>query len=270
MTEGHKFAHKPEELLSELRDGVLLLTINRQGSSNSWTSALRDELARELIAADADENVAALILTGAGDKAFCSGHDLTELREFASGANVEPWLQRLRTCYDSVRQFSKPLIAAINGVAAGSGFQITQFCDYVVAHPGVRVGQPEVSSGLPSIFGTWLMWERVGRRAIELALRGRLMDVEEAKQLGFVHEVVEQSKMLDAAIDAARRLSKQPREAYKLSKAANWQFDQGRYSNAMEMALSAYREAFDSGAPQKEINRFFERRNARKEAAHGN
>ncbi|MFK4719172.1 enoyl-CoA hydratase [Bradyrhizobium niftali] len=252
MTEGQKFAHKPEELLSEMHQCVLVLTINRQASYNSWTSALRDDLARKLLAADADTNVAAVVLTGAGNRAFCSGQDLTELQEFVDGVNIEAWLNRLRACYDSVRQLSKPLVAAINGVAAGSGFQITQFCDYVVAHPAVRVGQTEVNSGLPSIFGTWLMWERVGRRAIELALQGRLMAVEEAKQLGFIQEVVEQSKVLDAALDAARRLAKQPRVAYKLSKAANRQFDQERYSSAMEMAFAAYREAFNTGAPQRD------------------
>ncbi|MGY4257737.1 enoyl-CoA hydratase/carnithine racemase [Bradyrhizobium sp. USDA 4516] len=130
-------------------------------------------------------------------------------------------------------------------------------------HPGVRVGQTEVSSGLPSIFGTWLMWERVGCRAIELALGGRLMDVEEAKQLGFIQEMVEQSKVLEAALEAARRLSEQPRIAYKLPKSENWQFDEERYSTAMQMALSVYREAFETGAPQKEIGQFFQGPGAR-------
>jgi enoyl-CoA hydratase len=207
------------------------------------------------------------VLTGAGERAFCSGQDLGELHEFANGVNIEPWLRRLTVCYDAVRRFSKPLVAAINGVAAGSGFQVTQFCDYVVAHPDVRIGQTEINSGLPSVFGTWLMWERVGRRAVELALQGRLMDVDEAKQLGFIQEIVERSKVRQAALDAAHRLSNQPQVAYKLSKAANWQFDEGRYSNAMQMALTAYREAFDTGAPQREIGEFFERRRARKEEA---
>jgi enoyl-CoA hydratase len=268
MNHSKKFSHASEELLSEMRDRILVLTINRQDSYNSWTSALRDELARKLIAADKDANVDAVVLTGAGDRAFCSGQDLAELQEFATGVNIEPWLQRLTTCYDAVRGFSKPLVAAINGVAAGSGFQVTQFCDYVIAHPAVKVGQTEVSSGLPSVFGTWLMWERVGRRAIELALQGRLMDVSEARQLGFVQDIVEQAGVLDAALEAARRLSRQPRVAYKLSKAANRQFDQDRYANAMNMALAAYREAFDSGSPQKEIGQFFERRRARKSGAH--
>ncbi|MGY4257736.1 enoyl-CoA hydratase/carnithine racemase [Bradyrhizobium sp. USDA 4516] len=91
-----------------MRDEVFVLTINRPDSYNSWTSALRDELSRKLLAVDTDGNVDAVVLTGAGDKAFCSGQDLAELREFADGINIEPWLRRIRTCYDAVRHFSKP------------------------------------------------------------------------------------------------------------------------------------------------------------------
>jgi len=254
------FNHRTEDLHCERHDGVLVLTINRQESYNSWTSALRDELARQFTAANADPAVRGVVLTGAGDKAFCSGQDLSELEEFASGANIDEWIRRLTVCYDAVRAFGKPLVAAINGVAAGSGFQVTQFCDYVVAHPGARLGQTEVGAGLPSVFGTWLMWERVGRRAIELALQGRLMGADEAKQLGFVQEIVPQEQVLERALLAAQRLSQLPAVAYGLSKAANCAMDQQRYANAMEMALAYYREAFDTGAPQAEIGRFFARR----------
>jgi enoyl-CoA hydratase/carnithine racemase len=267
VTRTINFEHAPEDLLSSVENGVLILSINRQGSYNAWTSALRDELASKLREADNDDAIKAVVLTGTGERAFCAGQDLSELEQFTDGAAIEPWLQRMSMCYDAVREFSKPLVAAINGVAAGSGFQVTQFCDYVVAHPGVKVGQPEVTSGLPSVFGTWLMWERVGRRAIELSLQGRLLDANEAKQLGFVQEVVPQPKVLEAAVNAARRLSTQPRLAYKLSKAANRLFDQDRYLMAWKMALAAYREAFDSGAPQQVIGQFFERRRGRKGSA---
>jgi enoyl-CoA hydratase/carnithine racemase len=261
-----RFHHRTQDLLSEVRDGFLILTINRQESYNAWTSALRDELARQLIAAETIASIHGVVLTGAGDKAFCSGQDLSELEEFSNGSNIASWIQRLTRCYDAVRAFSKPLVAALNGVAAGSGFQITQFCDYTVAHPGVRVGQTEVSSGLPSVFGTWLMWERVGRRAIELALQGRLMNAQEAMQLGFIQEIAEPGQVLDRSLLAVQRLARQPRLAYQLSKLANRDFDQERYANAMSMALHSYQQAFDSGAPQAEIGKFFERRAQRRKA----
>ena len=250
----------PEELLSEVVDGILVLTINRQTRYNAWTSALRDEMAALLKAADANPNIRGAVLTGAGQKAFCSGQELSELQAFTSGERIEAWLMRLAACYDAVRGFSKPLVAAVNGVAAGSGFQVTQFCDYVVAHPGVRMGQTEVTSGLPSVFGTWLMWERVGRRAVELALQGRLMMADEARSLGFIQEVLAAEDVLAGALRAAQRLSAQPQVAFRLSKLANRDFDQERYEKAMKMAGTYYREAFDTGAPQAHIHSFFEKR----------
>lgn len=254
----------PDELLAENHDGVLVLTINRLFRYNAWTSDLRDELARRLLQADADPAVTAVILTGAGDQAFCSGQDLWEMQAYTDGAPIGEWLDRLTRCYDAVRRFGKPLVAAVNGVAAGSGFQVTQFCDLVIVHPEVRMGQTEVNSGLPSIFGTWLMWERIGRRAIELSLQARLMDADEARQLGFVNEIVPASQVLERAIAVARRMAQQPVQAFSMSKRANWQLDEDRYRNALALAAKAYREAFDAGMPQRQIEKFFEERRARK------
>ncbi|MGY4352980.1 enoyl-CoA hydratase/carnithine racemase [Bradyrhizobium sp. GM7.3] len=140
MVDSRQTAHNSDNLLSQVHDGVLVLTINRLALYNAWTSDLRDELAAKLVSADADPNVIAAILTGAGNRAFCSGQDLWELQAFSDGSRIGPWLGRLANCYDAVRQFRKPLIAAVNGVAAGSGFQVTQFCDFVVAHPDVQNG----------------------------------------------------------------------------------------------------------------------------------
>jgi enoyl-CoA hydratase len=260
MTTLKNFEHHPDDLRCEIIDGILVLTINRQDRYNAWTSALRDDLATRLNEANANSEILGAVLTGAGNKAFCSGQELSELESFSSGENIVAWLGRLTDCYDAVRAFSKPLVAAVNGVAAGSGFQVTQFCDYVVAHPGVKMGQTEVSSGLPSVFGTWLMWERVGRRAIELALQGRLMQAEEARNFGFVQELVEPGEVLNASLRAARRLANQPTVAFRLSKKANREFDQQRYEKAMQMAGVYYREAFNTGAPQAAIVRFFDQR----------
>jgi len=260
------FSHRSEDLLVEVRDGILILTINRPANYNSWTSALRDEMGRQLIAANADDAIRGAIITGSGDKAFCSGQHLPELEEFEDGSRIADWLDRLTYCYDAVRGFTKPLVAAVNGVAAGSGFQVTQFCDWVVAHPAVKLGQTEVNSGLPSVFGTWLMWERIGRRAIQMSLKGMLVTAHEAKKVGFVHEVVERERVMEAAAAAVNELAKQPRVAYQLSKEANRVFDEERYKNAMNMALGYYQRAFDSGAPQAEIARFFEKRAQRNAA----
>ncbi|MBB4365240.1 enoyl-CoA hydratase/carnithine racemase [Bradyrhizobium sp. CIR18] len=92
---GQKFAHRPEDLLSEMHGRVLVLTINRQKSHDSWTNATREELRRLLLAADHDANVEAVILTGAGNKAFCAGQDLSEIEEFPDGGRMDVGLNFL-------------------------------------------------------------------------------------------------------------------------------------------------------------------------------
>src|SRR5690606_13575213 len=96
-----------------------------------------------------------IVFTGAGDRAFCAGQDLAETAEFDPDG-VEAWLANFRAMYEAVLHVDKPVVAAVNGVAAGSGYQFTLLCDVRVAHPGVRMGQPEVKSGIPSITGMYL------------------------------------------------------------------------------------------------------------------
>jgi enoyl-CoA hydratase len=235
----------------------LVLTLDRQPRFNAWTTSVRSQFVQQLNMADRTEHIDAVVITGAGDKAFCAGQDLSELAEFEDGAQIEDWLGNLTNCYDSIRSFEKPLVSAVNGVAAGSGLQLTQPCDFVVAHPEVRMGQTEVNSGLPSVFGTWLMWERAGRRAIELTLQGRLMDIHEARDLVFVQKVVRREDVLADAIAIAVDLAKKLKAAYRLCKAANRAFDQAQYSAAMRLAGVAFRDAFDQGEPQKTIRDFF-------------
>ena len=269
MAKTTDFTHKDEDLLREMHDGILILTLNRPASYNTWTTALREELTKIFLAAEANDTIKAVVITGSGVKAFCAGQDLAELECITEGPAVGQLLKRLFVCYDAIRAFTKPLLAAVNGVAAGSGFQLTQLCDYVVAYPDVRMGQTEVNSGLPSIFGTWLMSERIGSRAYEISLQGRLIGADESKQLGFVHEIVPQEEVLKAAVAAARRLASQPRQAYQRSKIANRRLEQERYVRARDMALESYQDAFDEGTPQAEITHFYERRKPAKSQAAG-
>ncbi|NYG45381.1 enoyl-CoA hydratase/carnithine racemase [Bradyrhizobium sp. IAR9] len=264
MTQASNIPLLPTDLVSEMHGRVLVLTINRPRTYNAWTEALRAEFTRRMHLADKDENVDAVVITGSGDKAFCAGQDLNETEQKPGDGHVEAVLQRFVACYDSLRWFGKPVVAAVNGVAAGSGFQLMQFCDYAVGHPGVRLGQTEVNSGMPSVLGTWLMWERIGNRAYELVLQGRLMGGEEAKQLGFINEIVEPAKVLEVALEAARRLAAQPQLAFRITKAANRQFEQERYAAALKLSVEANRQAFQSGAAQKQIREFLESRRARK------
>ena len=124
----------------------------------------------------------AVIMTGAGERAFCAGQDLEETEKFQSGIEGANWFQSWRDFYNAIRDLDKPCLAALNGVAAGSAFQAVMLTDVRVGHPGVRMGQPEINAGIPSVTGPMLMLPRIGlARTMELTLTGRMMEAEEAR-----------------------------------------------------------------------------------------
>lgn len=254
-----------DEVLIERRDDVALVTLNRPARYNAWTSAMRDGLTAHLLALDDDPSVRAVVMTGAGERAFCAGQDLAETQAFIDGGDVDDWLARLQRCYDAFRGLGKPLVGAVNGVAAGSGFQAVMMMDVVVAHPGVRMGQTEINSGLPSIFGTWMMSERLGRsRAAELALSGRLMDAEECHAIGLVHHVVPGAAVLERALEMARELAAKPPVAMRMTRHALRDANQAEYEAAFRAAARGQTEAFLTGEPQRVMEAFFAERARRR------
>lgn len=136
-------------VLAERRGPVSILTLNRPEVLNAWHRPMRDQLVSLLKEAEADPDVRAIILTGAGDRAFGAGQDLNETKSFDS-SHAEGWMDEWKRLYGTIRGLSKPLIAALNGVAAGSAFQVSLLADFRIAHDGVKMGQPEIDSGIPA------------------------------------------------------------------------------------------------------------------------
>jgi len=130
------------------------------------------------------KHIKAIIITGSGKKAFCSGQDLNEIKNFKS-KNVNQWINEFKQVYIAIRSAEIPVIAAINGVAAGSGFQLALLTDIRVSHAKARFGQVEINSGVVSIIGPWIIEKVLGMsKTIELCLTGQLIDGKEAKKNG--------------------------------------------------------------------------------------
>ncbi|UVO30474.1 AMP-binding protein [Bradyrhizobium arachidis] len=253
------------EIQTELQGGVLVLRLNRPEQLNAWTSGMRDTLCEVLDRAATDKQVRALIFTGTGSRAFCAGQDFAETERFARDAHTKNWLQRLKRFYDAVRGMPKPMVAALNGLAAGSGFQITMLMDIVVAHRGVQMGQPEVNSGIPSILGPCLMKESLGRsRTAELAVTGRMMDANECHRLGLIHHLVEEKSVLPFAVSLALDLASKPPEAFRITKEYLCRANAAEYDRAWVLASEGQIEAFNTGEPQAAMRDFFAVRRARK------
>ncbi|MCO5966927.1 enoyl-CoA hydratase/isomerase family protein [Actinoallomurus soli] len=241
------------------RDGpVAIITLNRPEKLNAWTAAMRDLLIELLGAAAVDPDVRAVVLTGAG-RAFCAGQDLQETAAIDPDdhAASDAWIDGFDRLYRAVRDIDKPTIAAVNGVAAGSGFQFALLADLRVGHREVRMGQPEVLSGIPSITGIWAMWDVLGRaKTTELALTGRLLDGEEAARLGLLTRLVAADQVLASAVEQARELAELPPGALALTKGRLRELDDDALTAAVRAAKKVHAAAYATGEPQREMARF--------------
>ncbi len=233
-----------------------VVTLTAPDALNAWTRDMQRQLAATVTAFDADDSVRAIVVTGHGDRAFCSGQDLNEVAQF-SVADVDDWLDGFARVYDAVLSADKPVVAALNGVAAGSGYQLALVCDARVAHEGVRLGQPEVSSGIPSVTGMYLTWQSLGHaRTSDLMLSGRLVDASEAYRIGLVQQLAPAGRVLEEAVQTALEFAAHPQLAFRLTKQRIRATLADGLAEAFHAAKQIDREAYASGEPQQTARRF--------------
>ncbi len=250
-----------DSILVDIDGGIGVATLNRPNKLNAWDGAMRLELKAILDGFGADDAVRAVIMTGAGDQAFSAGQDLAETMAFTSGEEGEEWFLSWRDFYESIRSLEKPCIAALNGVAAGSAYQVALLTDVRVAHAGVRMGQPEINSGIPSVLGPMLMMERLGlSRTVELTLSGRMMEAEECHRIGLIHYLVPQDQVMAKSREIAEMLAAKPPLAMRLNKRRFRQATQPAFDEAFASGAPIERAAYESGEPQDSMRHFFEAR----------
>ncbi len=250
-------------VLTELRGRVLIVTLNRPSVLNAMSPELRAAFIAIMKAANANEAVGAIVITGAG-KAFSAGQDLNETANLSID-KVRGWCSALRDLYQSVRDLSKPAVAAWNGIAAGAGMQIGLCCDVRVAHPAARIGQPEVRAGLASIVGTYFMSLYVGHGANrELSLSGGLVSGERAHAIGLVDHLAPEGEVLSKAIEIAEELLKVPPVAMRLTKERLRALTQPGFDDATAAGVRYSLEAYATGEPQRIMKGFLAERAQRR------
>ncbi len=246
-------------LVSTLRR-VGVITLNRPERLNAWTTPMRERIIEALERFDADRDLGAIVMTGAGERAFSAGQDLSEAHDF-DGERAVRWVREWERYYATLRGLSKPLVIALNGTAAGSAFQVALLGDVRVGHPGVRMGQPEINSGIPSTTGPWIMNAMLGMsRTIELTLTGRLMDAAECERIGLLHHVVAQDQVFARSIEIAEELAAKPPVAMRLDKQRFREMTESGFRDCIEAGMRIQREAYDSGEPARMMEEFFRRR----------
>ncbi|CAN7251667.1 enoyl-CoA hydratase/isomerase family protein [Bosea sp. LjRoot90] len=255
-----------DSVLVEVRGAIGILTLNRPQILNAWNAPMRSRLVEGLDELEANEAVRAIILTGAGDRAFGAGQDLNETKTFDPD-RAELWMGEWERLYDRLRSLSKPIIAALNGVAAGSAFQVALLCDLRIGHDGVTMGQPEINSGIASVTGPWIMREMIGiARTIDLTLTGRMMDADECFRIGLINRIVPQQKVMEAALALAGELAGKPPVAMRLNKARFREVTEESFRECLKAGIRNQREAYGTGEPARMMEQFLAVRAARKSA----
>ncbi len=193
--------------------GVTLVRLNRPEALNALNSQLLGELAAVLDAAEADDSVRCLVLTGS-ERAFAAGADIKEMSD-------KSYAQMFASDFFGgaarrIEQFRKPIIAAVSGFALGGGCELAMLCDFIIASETAKFGQPEINLG---IGGTQRLPRAVGKaKAMDMVLTARMMDAAEAERAGLVSRVVPADKLLDEALAAAAKIAGQSPLAVAMNK----------------------------------------------------
>jgi enoyl-CoA hydratase/carnithine racemase len=244
------------EVKVENLDEVSIITLDRPARMNAVSQALRAQLIDALTAVNKDDRIRAVVITGAGNRAFCAGQDLDEASD-VDWKRIVPWLNAQRAMYQAVRDLDKPCVAALNGTAAGAGFQIALCADWRIAAPEIRIGQPEVKAGLASIVGSYLMTLHVGlTHNVQLSLSGELINGQRAYEIGLVTELTTRENILAAALKRAQVLAALPATATRLSKQRFRALTQPGFDDACVAGIRAQLECYAQGEPQEAMNRF--------------
>lgn len=197
---------RPPLLLSDRsRDGVLLLTLNRPDKLNALSTALLAKLFAALRNAEKDRSVRCVVLTGSG-RAFSAGADAADMLERGVASYADP--DRLKTWSD-IQNFSKPLIAAVNGYALGGGLELALLCDIIIASDKAKFGTPEINLGsFPGDGGTQRLPRLVGKSfAMQMVLTGMMVSAEQAERKGLISEVTVADELIARSMEIAGEIA---------------------------------------------------------------
>ena len=220
----------------EKKGRVAYITLDEPSKLNALSAGIRQGVLESLAMIEADDEIRVGVVTGRGDKAFCAGADISsfpvtpeQVRAFIAG--VLPFIESPERC-------RKPLIAAVNGMAFGGGFELAIACDFIIASDRAKFGVPEIQLGLLPGFAVVRLHDIVGRpKAKEMSMLGEPIDAAEACRLGIALRTVPHDKLLEEATAFAEKLASKPRIAVEMAKSF---YNRGLGGDEMRYAVDAF------------------------------
>jgi enoyl-CoA hydratase len=253
-------AQSYETLLVERQDRVAFITINRPEKRNALTIKTREEGAAALEELAEDDSVRVVIFTGAGDKAFIAGADISE---FAGRTSIMQRSVMLgRSLFTAIDSFPKPIIAMINGYCLGGGNELAMACDLRIASETASFGQPEINLGIiPGGGGTQRLTRLVGEgKAMELILTGEIIDARTAALLGLVNMVVPLEELRAKTLEIANRIADKSPIALRMAKEAVKLASRSNLDEGLRREIDLFALCFSSEDKDEGVSAFLEKR----------
>jgi enoyl-CoA hydratase len=252
-------------ILYKKQQNVATITLNRPKSLNALNTALLTELRDSLEDAEADAEMHAIVITGAGDKAFCAGADIEELLE-KSAKETSEWSQWVQGILTQMERKKKPVIAKINGFCLGGGLELAMACDFRITSANSIFGQPEINLAIiPGGGGTQRLTRLIGKtKAMEMLMTGEHIDAGDAFRLSLVNRIVPVDK-LDAAVDEfiKKLLSKSSVTLGIIKDAVNRGIEMD-LEHALQYEAECFGDALATEDARKGLKAFLEKRKAPK------
>lgn len=248
-------------LICTQEHNIMVLAINRTEVLNALNSGVFLDLAEAFSIMRNDSEVDVVIITGNGEKAFIAGSDVSEMAQYTP-LEARTFALKVNSVQQKIASFPKPTIAAINGYAFGGGLEIAMCCDIRIASEKAKLGQPELDVGLiPGGGGTQRLQRIIGTgRAKEMIYTCMAIDAQRAFEIGLVNRVVNHEKILEEAMDLAKKISKKSSVLLQFAKAA---IDNGAdmdIENALRNEIEIFSQGFGTEDSREGLNAFIEKR----------
>ncbi len=249
-----------QSLLTSLENGIFTVTVNRPDKLNALNKTVMDELSDVMNKVYQDSNIRSAIITGAGQKAFIAGADISEFLGLNASEGME-MAKKGQQIFSRIENCPKPVVAAVNGFALGGGCELAMACHFRVAAENAKFGQPEVNLGLiPGYGGTQRLVHLIGKgRALEYLMTGNTIDASAALQYGLVNYVVPSAELLEKTKAILTIINlKAPLAITKCIQAASAFFDKKK--NGFEVEIDCFGECFETEDMKEGATAFLEKR----------
>jgi len=251
-----------QHILTETKDNIGLITLNRPDAMNALCQALTEEMGDALDTFEADDSVGCIVITGS-DKAFAAGADIKEMQSFdymdayKNDFITKSW-ERVTTC-------RKPVIAAVAGYALGGGCELAMMCDFILAADTAQFGQPEINLGIiPGAGGTQRLTRFVGKsKAMEMCLTGRMIDANEAERCGLVARVTDAENFMIEVMKTAGKIASKSRPIAMMAKEAVNRAYETTLAEGIHFERRLFHSAFATLDQKEGMSAFAEKRKAK-------